>query len=98
QRLGLSDRDVRIDVDESSPIVRIVVEEGNPLVLKVDSGAFEDPRRPRHLSPDNTTTNAGRVLLRLRDRADGSFADAPAADDLTLAQIAAWDTYSVGRL
>jgi hypothetical protein len=98
ERLGMSEQSVRIDVDESSPIVRIVAEDGDPLVLKVDSGAFEDARRPRHLSPDNTITNAGRVLLRRRDRVDGGFADAPADDDLTLAQVAAWDTYSVGRL
>jgi hypothetical protein len=79
-------------------VVRITAEDGDPIVIQADSGAFEEPRRPRALSEDNVVTNAGRVLLRLRDRSDGSFADAPAENDLTLAQIAAWDTYSVGRI
>jgi len=97
-RLGLASRALDVDVDETTPIVRIAVEDGDPIVLAAGSGAFEDPRRPRHQSPVHIVTNAGRALLRLRDRADGSFADAPADDDLTLPQAAAWDTYSVGRL
>jgi hypothetical protein len=97
-RLGLGDRSLRVEVNEASPVVRIVAEDGDPIVVRADSGAFEEPRRPRALSENNVVTNAGRVLLRLRDRADGTFADAPGETDLTLAQIAAWDTYSVGRI
>jgi hypothetical protein len=97
-RLGMSDRALRVEINEASPVVSIVAEDGDPIVVRADSGAFEEPRRPRALSDDNVITNAGRVLLRLRDRSDGSFADAPAEAGLTLAQVAAWDTYSVGRL
>jgi hypothetical protein len=97
-RLGMSERSLRVEINEASPVVRVVAEDGDPIVVRADSGAFEEPRRPRSLSDDNVVTNAGRVLLRLRDRADGSFADAPADNELTLAQVAAWDTYSVGRL
>jgi hypothetical protein len=97
-RLGWADRDLKVEVNEASPVVRITAQDGDPIVIQADSGAFEEPRRPRALSEDNVVTNAGRVLLRLRDRADGSFADAPGEDVLTLAQTAAWDTYSVGRI
>jgi hypothetical protein len=97
-RLGMGARALRVDVDETTPIVRITIQDGDPIVLEAGSGAFEDPRQPRHLSPVHVVTNAGRALLRLRDRGDGSFAEAPADDDLTLPQVAAWDTYSVGRL
>jgi hypothetical protein len=96
--LGMADRSLQVEINEASPVVRIVAEEGDPIVVRADSGAFEEPRRPRSLSDDNVVTNAGRVLLRLRDRADGTFADAPDDADLTLAQTAAWDTYSVGRI
>jgi len=98
ERLGLGQRSLQVEVNEASPIVRIDAEDGDPIVVRADSGAFEEPRRPRSLSDDNVVTNTGRVLLRLRDRSDGSFADAPAEGDLTLAQMAAWDTYSVGRI
>ena len=38
------------------------------------------------------------MLLRVRDRLIGGFGDAPPDDELTLAQMAAWETYCVGRL
>jgi len=98
ERLGLADRDMQVEINEASPVVRITAQDGNPIVIQADSGAFEEPRRPRSLSADNVVTNAGRVLLRLRDRSDGSFSDAPAEDALSLAEMAAWDTYSVGRI
>jgi hypothetical protein len=98
ERLGMTERRVEIHVDETTPIVRISAEDGDPLIVRADSGAFEDPRRPRQMSEENVRTNTGRVLLRARDRGDGSFAAAPADDELTLLHLAAWDTYCVGRL
>jgi hypothetical protein len=97
-RLGLADRSLQVSVDETTPIVRTSIQAGDPIVLEAGSGAFEDPRQPRHLSTLHVATNVGRALLRLRDRSDGSFADAPADEDLTLAHAAAWDAYCVGRL
>jgi hypothetical protein len=96
-RLGMADRDVQLEVDESSPIARVQVEAGDPLVIVAESGAFEDTRRPRQLSELAVATACGRMLLRLRDREAG-FADAPGDDALTLPQVAAWDAYSIGRL
>jgi hypothetical protein len=95
-RLGMGDVDVRIEVDEASPIARCSAVPGDPVVVRAESGAFEDLKRPRRLSDLNTATALARALLRVRDRGD-SFADAPADTDLTLAQVAAWDTYSIGR-
>jgi hypothetical protein len=97
-RLGMVGRNVEVHVDETTPIVRISAQDGDPLIVRADSGAFEDPRRPREMSEDNVRTNAGRVLLRVRDRSDGSFAAAPPDDQLTLLQLAAWDSYCLGRL
>jgi hypothetical protein len=97
-RLGMQDRDVVVDVDETSPIARVLLESTEPLTLKADSGAFEDTRRPRQQSEEAIVTSLGRVLLRVRDREHAGFAGAPADPELTLAQIAAWDAYAVGRL
>jgi hypothetical protein len=94
----MAGRAVEVHVDETTPIVRISAEDGDPLVVRADSGTFEDPRRPREMSEENVRTNVGRVLLRVRDRSDGTFAAAPPDDQLTLLQLAAWDTYCVGRL
>ena len=95
--LGL-DRPVAIEVDETTPLARSAVELGDTVTIRAESGAFEDTRRPRHQSEDATAAALGRVLLRSRDRLRGGFGEAPADDDLSLAQVAAWETYCVGRL
>ena len=98
RRLGIADRDVAVEIDETSPIARVRVEAGSPIVLRADSGAFEDTRQLRGLSALAVATSSGRMLLRMLDREREDFGGAPADDDLDLAQTAAWDTYSVGRL
>ena len=97
-RLDMADRDLRIEVDETTPIARVQGELGDPILVRAESGAFEDTRRPRHLSETAVNTALGRTLLRVRDRLSGAFDAAPADAELDLAQVAAWDTYAVGRL
>ena len=95
--IGL-DRDVLIEVDESTPLGRARVTSVDPVVLSVEGGAFEDPKRPRHMSDRAVCDVAGKWLLRVRDRLDPAFGEPPADDELTLAQTTAWDTYCIGRL
>jgi len=68
------------------------------IVVNVESGAFEDSKRPREQSETATAVSLGRILLRTRDRLQGGFGEAPADDELSLRQMAAWETYSAGRL
>ena len=96
--LGLQGHDVSIEVDETTPLSRMRVEAGDPISIRAESGAFEDPRKPRQQSETATATSLGRVLLRVRDRLVDGFGDAPPDDQLSLAEMAAWETYSVGRL
>jgi hypothetical protein len=96
--LGI-DRDIAIEVDESTPFGRVEVAAIDPsIVLRLEGGAIEDPKRPRHLSERGCADVLGRILHRVRDRLDPSFAGAPADTDLTLQQSTAWDAYSVGRM
>jgi hypothetical protein len=96
--LGLSQHPISIEVDETTPLARTTVELGEGIRIRADSGAFEDTRKPRHQSETATATSLGRVLLRAKDRLMGGFGEAPADDELSLAQAAAWETYSIGRL
>ncbi|HSB86270.1 MAG TPA: hypothetical protein VLD86_08180 [Ilumatobacteraceae bacterium] len=98
QSLELTDHDVHIEVDETTPLARVRVNTDDKISIRVESGALEDPKHPRQQSETTTTTSIGRVLLRVKDRLHGGFGDAPADDQLTLAQMSAWDTYCVGRL
>jgi hypothetical protein len=98
EALGI-EQDVTIEVDETTPLARIRIDvTGDPIVVHAESGAFEDTRRPRQQSENATAATLGRVLLRARDRLVGGFGEAPADDELSLAQTAAWETYCVGRL
>ncbi len=96
--LGMADRDVSIEVDETTPLSRIRLQIGDTISIRAESGAFEDTKRPRQQSENATATSLGRALLRAKDRMTGGFGEAPPDEELTLAQVAAWETYCVGRL
>lgn len=96
--LGMTDHSVTVEVDETTPLARVKVDVGDTIAIRAESGALEDTRKPRQLSENATATSLGRVLLRARDRLSGGFGEAPADEQLTLAQMAAWETYCVGRL
>lgn len=97
-QLGI-DRPVAIAVDESTPFGRVEVVAIDPVVeLRLEGGALEDPKRPRHLSTRVAADVLGRILHRVRDRLDPAFGDPPPDAELTLAQATAWDAYSMGRM
>jgi len=99
--LGI-DRPVYVRVDETTPLGRIRAtigdSVGDSIEVTVESGSFEDSKRPRQQSEVATRINLGRILMRVSDRLQGGFAEAPEDDDLSLAQMAAWETYCAGRL
>lgn len=99
RRLGLpADVAVRVEIDETTPLGKSRLVSSDPAVLAVESGALEDPHRPRHFHPQRAADVLGLLLLRLRDRVDPSFGE-PASDaDLSLPLLAAWDIYAAGRL
>lgn len=97
--IGLpADLSVTLEVDETTPMGRAQVTSIDPLVIAAESGALEDVKRPRHLSPTGATDVLGKLLLAVRDRLDPDFGDPPADDDLTLQESSAWEAYCVGRL
>ena len=85
-QIGLSDLDVQIKVDETSPLGRTQVVSEDPVVIETESGAIEDPKRPRQLSEPGAADVLGRALLRVADRRRPEFAGAPADGDLSLPQ------------
>lgn len=96
--IGFDGRAVHIEIDETTPLARVRADIGDTVVVHAESGAFEDTKRPRHFSETAAATSLGRILLRVHDRLQGGFADAPADEALTLAQMAAWEAYCVGRI
>jgi hypothetical protein len=74
------------------------VDSVDPVHIRTESGSLEDPKKVRKFSQDSATDVLGRYLLRVADRRQPGFADAPPDDDLTVPQRTAWDVYAVGRL
>jgi hypothetical protein len=98
-QIGLpADLVVELEIDEATPATRVRTESIDPVKLHVEGGALEAPTAPRAHSDRLAADALGRLLLRVKDRLDGGFADAPPDAELDLAQQTAWDTYSMGRL
>ena len=97
-RLGLGDREIRIEVDERTPLGSSAVVSLDPITVTAESGAFEDAKQIRHLSRESIEGVMGRHLMRARDRLDPAFGNPPPDDELSIALHASWDTYAVGRL
>ncbi|MHB1487193.1 MAG: hypothetical protein ACYCS7_15095 [Acidimicrobiales bacterium] len=97
--VGLSDAlGIVIQVDETAVLGRVRIESLAPeLVVSVQGGAFEDPRKPRQMSDRAVSEVLGRVFHRAKDCLDPDFGPPPADDELSLAQFIAWETYCAGR-
>ena len=93
-----ADLDVTVDVDETTPLGRAQLTSYEPIVIAIESGALEDPKKPRQLSRTGSADVLGRLLFRVRDRRDPAFGEPPADTEIPLRQSVAWDVYSVGRL
>ncbi|MDQ3757861.1 MAG: hypothetical protein M3394_08425 [Actinomycetota bacterium] len=97
-RVGFPDTtEIRIEVDETTPLGRSKLTSLDPIVVQVQSGAFENAKRLRTLSDRSVVDVVGRLLFKAADRLDPAFGDAPADEDLSLQEHTAWDTYAVGR-
>jgi len=99
QQVGLpAGQPLLVEVDESTPLGRAWVKSIDPVALTIESGGLEHNHRPRQFDGVAAAQLFGRLLLRVRDRLDPAFGDAPGDDGLTLAQSAAWDAYAMGRV
>jgi len=93
------DRPVVLEIDQTTPLGAATVVATEPEVrLHVESGALEDAKRLRQLSPSGAANVLGRLLFRVRDRLDPAFGDPPPDDEIGLERSTAWDVYAVGRL
>ena len=98
EQCGLpGDAEVRIEVDETTPFGRTTLVSLDPITVKVESGAFEDGRKPKAQSDRGVVETLGRVLFCVADRLKPEFADAPAEGELTNNQRVAWSVYALGR-
>jgi hypothetical protein len=99
QQIGLApELEIRVEIDETTPLGNARVTSLDPVVLSLESGALEDAKGPRRMDAVGSADVLGRLLFEVRDRLDPAFADAPSADELTLPQASAWQCYCVGRL
>lgn len=97
-RIGLPDLDVRIEVNERSPLGIAELKDMDPVWLYVEGGALEDPKRPRQMSTSAIADVLGRLLMQVSDRLDPGFGAPGLEEGLSMSQRVAWDTFAMGRL
>lgn len=96
--LGLTDTDsVTVRVEEASPLARVTLESVEPIVLLIEGGAIENPKKIRVLDPEAVQIVATRLLARVADRRRPDFAGAPDEASLTVPQLDCWDAWALGR-
>lgn len=93
-----ADEVVRVEVDEEAILARTEVRSLDPIGLWVQSGAVEDPKRPRELSEERVADAVGLVLVQALDRRREGFGAPPLDEDLDLALLVAWEVHAAGRL
>jgi hypothetical protein len=92
------DRPLRLDINEATPVPRMVLEQLEPgIVLAVQGASFEHPQHPRQFGEARMRENLGVMLCRVKDRLDPAFGSPPDEADLSVAQKFAWDTYAASR-
>ncbi|MEZ5340775.1 MAG: hypothetical protein R2706_04805 [Acidimicrobiales bacterium] len=89
-------RSVELLVDEERPTTRVAVSSLDPVVLAVESGALEETKRPRTLSPQRTTATVARLLFEVLDRESSDFGAPELGEPRRLAAKVAWDVYCYG--
>lgn len=90
--------DIHIDVNERSPMNSVVLSSLDPIKVAITSGAFENPKRIRHLDPEACREAIGRALFEAFDRLRPSFGAPELGTTLPVAHHAAWATHALGRL
>jgi hypothetical protein len=95
---GLGGVPIELRVDETMPTARVRIASSDPVVLEIDGGALEDPKRLRQFSEAGATRVIGRLLFQASDLRRPEFGTPPDREDLELAQRVAWDTYAIGRV
>jgi hypothetical protein len=90
-------REIVVEIDERTVLGRVRITSLEPVTIVAESGALEDPKRPRKVSHELGMLALGKALFRASDRISGRFDDAPADDRVGLRELAAWDVYAAGR-
>jgi len=93
-----ADREVIVELDDTSPLGRYSLDGMDPILVSMESGAFEDDKHPRQLSESGAAGVLGRLFFRAADRLTDGFADAPEDAELAPADGIAWEVYAAGRL
>lgn len=93
-----ADAEVVVEIDDSTPLGVTSLEGVDPIHIRLESGALEDPKRPRQLAEEGAAGAIGRLLFRAADRLRDDFAEAPADADLPAPVGVAWEVYAAGRL
>ncbi len=97
-QVQIGEHDVELRIDETVPLGRVRIASTDPVVLEIDGGAFEDPKRLRKYYEPAALRTIGRLLFQAKDLLRPDFGTPPDRDEMELPLRVAWDTYAIGRV
>ncbi len=97
-QIGMEASDLHIEVNEESPLTRVELTSLDPISIAAEGGAFENPKKPRHLSAVHTELAVGMRMLQAADRLDAGFGAPPLDEEIGTRLQTVWDISAVGRL
>ena len=95
---GLESVPVSVEIDESVSFSRAIIGDVEPYVLDIDGGAIEDPKKLSHVAEWRALDTFGRLMLMISDIELKPFGFEGEIAEMSMRQLTAWETYSVGRL
>jgi hypothetical protein len=100
--IGIAD-DVEIDIEVDEELFAPLTGSTSDVVagrakIWISGASLEDALRPLKFDPERAEAELGIALFRIRDRLDGTFAEAPVDDELDKRFRSAWDTFAEGRV
>lgn len=90
--------DVELVIDEDQPTTRTAIVSLDPVEFRLDSGALEDTRNPRHLGVEAASVTLAALFVEHLDRLDPVFGAPPVGEPSDLALKIAWSAYTHGRV
>lgn len=95
---ALADADIELLIDEDQPTARMSITSLDPIVFALDSGAFEDTRKPREFGVEIASVSLASLLIEYLDRTSEAFGAPGLGEPADLADKVAWSVYTHARV
>ncbi len=95
---SLEGADVELVIDEDQPTARMAITSLDPVIFAMDSGAFEDTRKPREFGVEIASVSLASLFIEYLDRTSDGFGAPDIGEPSDFADKIAWSVYTHARV